>query len=87
MLFLLSGNETARFPNAYDNSNFSVLVWHRRSFLKNYLAKNRNVQIISTAASPILGQPNCLTSENAEMLDYIQTSSEKHLPTVNQHTH
>jgi len=59
----------------------------RRAYLDRFLKLNREIKIVSTAASPILGMPNCLTSENEEIRNYLDESYNQELSQINKHTH
>lgn len=63
------------------------LLAFRRAYLNQFLGEGRDVRIISTSASPILGTPHCLTSSNPSIREYIEAEDTLDLARNNPHTH
>ena len=65
------------------------LFYHRRKFLNKYISKHGpNLKLLSTASSPILGQPNCLTAINSQNRQAIEAAyAEESLQAGNEKTH
>ena len=51
------------------------------------MADRGGIKLISTSASPILGTPNSMTSDNAKIKAYIGRSYERGIADRNVHTH
>ena len=63
------------------------LICFRRAYLNNFLAKRGDTKLISTSASPILGTPDSMTSDNPKIRSYIERTYERGVEESNKHTH
>lgn len=61
-------------------------IANRRAYLNRFV-QQKGVKLISTSASPILGLPNSMTSNNEKQRRYIERTYEHGVEQSNKHTH
>ena len=75
-------DDVAQFPKCLTN-----LCTCRRRYLSRLLQSRNGTKLISTSASPILGTPNSMTSQNDKLRRYIEKSYQRGIEERNKHTH